>query len=102
MKNFKITELVKFQVKETTTEEQLLTAADFLNKFQEKQEGYLDAELIKGVAENEWYLVYHYEDMEKVKAIGEKMRSNKVFDEFMPLTVPVSVSVTFYQQIKKW
>jgi hypothetical protein len=97
-----ITELVKFKVLETTTDEQLISKADILNDFQQKQDGFMDAELVKGIKESEWYLIYHYQNMEKVKIIGEKMRSSKVFDEFMPLTEPGSLSVNFYQQLKKW
>jgi hypothetical protein len=97
-----ITEFVKFKVLETTTQEQLIAKANILNAFQEKQDGFIDAELVKGVTENEWYFVYHYENMEKVKAIGEKMRNSKVLDEFAPLTVPGSLGVSFYQQLKMW
>jgi len=97
-----ITELVKFKVLEAITEEQLLSKAGILHDFQKKQDGYMDGELVKNVGENEWCLIYHYESQEKVKAIGERMRNSKVFDEFMPLTVPGSVSVTLYHQLKKW
>jgi hypothetical protein len=102
MKNSIITEFVKFRVLETTTVEQLILKADILNDFQKELDGYKDAELVKGVQENEWYLVYHYESMDKVKVIGEKMRSSRLFDEFVPLVVPGSLGVTFYQQLKKW
>jgi hypothetical protein len=102
MKNTIITEFVKFKVLESTTVEQLSLKADILNDFQNQQDGFIDAELVKHAEENEWYLIYHYESMEKVKAIGEKLRSSKVFDEFIPLTVPGSVSVSFYQKLKKW
>lgn len=97
-----ITELVKFKVLETTTDEQVLSKADILNDFQKKQDGFIDAELVKDMNENTWYFIYHFESMEKVKAIGEKLRSNKVFDAFMPVTVPGSVSVSFHQHSKKW
>jgi hypothetical protein len=97
-----ITEFVKFMTLETTTDEQLISKADILNDFQKKQDGFIDAELVKGIKESEWYFVYHYENMEKVKAIGEEIRNSKVFDEFTPLTIPGSLSVTFYQQLKKW
>jgi len=97
-----ITELVKFKVLETTTDEQLISKADILNDFQKKQDGFIDAELVKDIKEGEWYFVYHYESMEKVKAIGERMRSSRVFEEFTPLTAPGSLGVTFYHQLKKW
>ncbi len=97
-----ITELVSFKVLEATTDEQLITKADILNDFQKKQDGFIDGELVKDVKENAWFFIYHYESMEKVKTIGEKMRNSKVFDEFTPLTVPGSLSVTFYQQLRTW
>ena len=102
MKNSIITEFVSFKVLETTTDEQLMAKADFLNDFQKKQDGFIDAELVKDVKENEWRFVYHYESMEKVKVIGEKMRSSKIFDGFTPITVPGSLSVTFYNHLRKW
>jgi hypothetical protein len=102
MKSAMITEFVKFQALETTTEDQLLAKTDFLNDFQKEQDGYIDGELVKAVGANEWCIIYHYENMEKVKAIGEKMRGNKVFDGFMPLIVPGSLSVTFHQYLRKW
>jgi hypothetical protein len=102
MKNEIITEFVKFKVLETTSVEQLISNADFLNDFQQEQDGYIDAELVKSVDENSWYLIYHYESMEKVKVIGEKMRISKVFDEFIPLIEPGSLNVTFFHQSKKW
>ncbi len=102
MKDAIITEFVKFNVLETTTDEQLLLKADFLNDFQKKQDGYIDGEIVKDANENAWCLIYHYESFEKVKAIGEKMRNNKVFDEFFPLTVPGTLSITLYRQMKKW
>jgi ABC-type uncharacterized transport system substrate-binding protein len=102
MKTSMITEFVKFQVLESTSDEQLLSSADILNDFQKKQDGFIDAEVVKNVAENAWCFVYHYESMEKVKAIGEKLRSSKVFDVFMPLIVPGSLNVTFHQQLRTW
>jgi hypothetical protein len=102
MKDKIITEFVNFKVLETTNVEQLISKADILNDFQKKQDGYIDAELVKGVEGNVWCLIYHYENLEKVKLIGEKMRSSRVFDEFIPLIVPGSLSVTFYHQLKKW
>ncbi len=56
---------------------------------------------MKSVKENEWYLIYHYENMEKVKVIGEKCVAVKCLMNSLPLTVPGSLSVTFYQQFKK-
>ena len=102
MKNTIITEFVKMKVLETTTDEQLLLKADILNNFQKMQDGFIDSELVKDINDSSWCFIYHFENMEKVKAIGEKMRSSKVFDEINPLIVPGSFSVTFYQHWKKW
>jgi len=102
MKNSIITELVKFKALETTTDEQLISKANTFNDFQRKQDGFIDAELVKDVKENLWYLIYHYESMDKVKVVGEKLRESKMFDELMPLLDRDSVSITFYKQLKKW
>ena len=42
------------------------------------------------------------ESLKKLKAIGEKMRSCKIFDLFNPLIVPGSLCVTFNVRLRKW
>jgi hypothetical protein len=103
MKDSIITEFVNFRVLETTTDEQLLSKADtFINDFLKKQDGFADAELVKDVEGNARCFIIHYESFEKVKAIVEKMRNCKEFDEFKSVIVPGSISVTFNHQIRKW
>ena len=97
-----ITELVRFKLLGSTTEAQLLSKAQLLNDFHKKQDGYIDCELVKDVNEESWYFIYHYECLEKVMKVGEKLCQSKAFDEFMPLLVPDSVNVSFYKQLKKW
>lgn len=102
MKTKVITEFVKIEALQTTTSEQLLTKAEVINSFLQKQDGFIDAELIKAMEGNIWYFIYHIENMEKLKAVGEKLRSSKLFDEITPLIVPGSMSVTFFSQVKRW
>lgn len=97
-----ITEFVKIEVLQTTTEEQLMSKAEIINAFLQKQDGFIDAELVKAVEGTIWYFIYHIENFEKLKAVGEKLRSSKLFDEITPLIVPGSFSVTFYNQLKIW
>ncbi len=102
MKNTMITELVRLKALESTTDDQLLAAADNLNDFLSNQEGFVDSELVKPMEGNEWYFIYHFGSMEKLKAIGEKLRSNNMFDEISRLIVPGSFGVTFYSRVKEW
>ncbi len=103
MKNSMVTELIKFKVLDTTTDDELISKADIMiHDFQKKQDGFIDAELVKGVEEDTWYFIYHYENLEKLKAVAEKIRKNKGFKEFTPVIIPDSVDVTFYYHIKKW
>lgn len=102
MKTTVITEFVKIEALQTTTSEQMLTKAEVINSFLQKQDGFIDAELIKAMEGNIWYFIYHIENMEKLKAVGEKLRSSKLFDEITPLIVPGSMSVTFFSQVKRW
>ena len=102
MKAKMITELVNFKALETTTDEQLILKVDLLNEFQKKQDGFIDAELLKDVKENAWCIIYHYESFEKLQAIGEKLRASKEFDEFISLIFPESLSITFYHQVSMW
>jgi hypothetical protein len=97
-----ITEFVKLEVLQTTTDEQLLAKADIINQFLQQQDGFIDAELIKAIEGNVWFFIYHIENFEKLKAVGEKLRAMKLFDEIVPLIVPGSMSVSFYHQIKNW
>jgi ABC-type uncharacterized transport system substrate-binding protein len=102
MKAKMITELVNFKALETTTDEQLILKVDLLNEFQKKQDGFIDAELLKDVKENAWCIIYHYESFEKLQAIGEKLRASKEFDEFISLIFPKNLSITFYHQVSMW
>lgn len=97
------TEFVKFKVLETTTDEQLISEANsHINGFQKKQDGFIDTELVKNIEENEWYFIFHYENIEKIKAVGEKMRKNKSFDQLNALIVPGSIRVTLYHHLRNW
>ena len=102
MKNTIITEFVKIEALETTTDEQMKTAADVINNFLQQQDGFIDAELVKAVEGNIWHFIYHIETLEKLKVIGEKMRSAKMFGEITPLIVPGTLSVSFFTQLKSW
>lgn len=102
MKNSVITEFVKLEALQTTTNEDLINKADLINEFLKNQDGFIDAELVKSTDGNFWYLIYHIENFEKLKAVGEKLRSNKLFDLITPLIVPGSMNVSFYNNIKNW
>ena len=98
-----MTEFVKFQVLETTTDARLLKSADALvNGFMKTQDGYIDAELVKNEADNTWCFIYHFESPEKAKALGEKMRQSPEFRAYIALVDPASINVTFYRQMKTW
>jgi len=102
MKETVITEFVKIEVLQTTTVEQLLSKVQIINEFIQKQDGFIDAELVKAIDGNTWYFIYHIEDFEKVKFVGEKIRAMKLFDVLTPLIEPGSMSVSFYRQLKNW
>jgi hypothetical protein len=103
MKTTIITEFVNFKVLETTSTEQLLVKADnMIDGFLRQQEGFMDGELVKNAQENACSFILRYDSMEKVKAIVDKMRSCKEFDEFKSVIVPGSISVSFNQMIRKW
>jgi len=103
MKTTIITEFVKFKALETTSDEQLISKADLNVKgFHKKQDGFIDAELVKDVKENAWCFIFHYESLEQIMAVGEKLRKSKEFGEFIPLIVPQSISASFYNHLKKW
>ncbi len=102
MKSTMITEFVRIEALQTTTEEQLLNRADAINGFLSKQDGFIDAELVKAVEGKTWYFIYHIENLEKLKAVGEKIRAIKLFDEITPLIEPGSLTVSFFQQCKYW
>jgi hypothetical protein len=102
MKNTIITEFVKIELLKTATEEQLLNAAENINGFLQKQDGFIDSELAKDFEGNTWYFIYHIENIEKLRVVGEKIRSIKLFDALIPFITPGSMSVSFFNQVKKW
>lgn len=97
-----ITEFVRVEALQTTTDDQLLAKAEIINQFIQKQDGFIDAELVKAMDGNVWFFIYRIENFEKLKTVGEKLRAMKLFDEITPLIEPGSMSVSFYQQLKNW
>jgi hypothetical protein len=102
MKNTIITEFVQIEALQTTTDEQIKLKADVINNFLQQQDGFINAELVKAVEGSIWHFIYHIENFEKLKVIGEKMRSSKMFEEITPLIVPGSLGVSLYTQLKTW
>lgn len=98
-----ITELINLNLLATVTDEQLIAKSDLLiEDFMKKQDGFIDAELVKDVDKNAWSFIYHFDNIEKLKAIGGAMRNSKEFAEFVTLIVPGSLSVTLHDQLRKW
>lgn len=97
-----ITELVQFKALETTTDEQIEVAVNNLNEFQKTLDGFIDAELIKNIKENSRSILFHYENFDKVMAIGTALKDNKVFSDFTSLVIKESLSISFHQQLKRW
>ncbi len=102
MKNTVITALVRLEVLPSTTEEQVLRKADLINDFLQNQDGFIDCELVKAIEGNTWYLIYHIENIEKLRAVGQKLRSNKLFDELIPIITTGSMNFSFFNKLKKW
>lgn len=97
-----ITELVQFKALDTTTEEQMTKSVNDLNEFQKKHEGLLDAEISKDLKGNAWCIVFHYENFEKVQAIGAALRSSQEFGDFISLIESESLDISFFQPLKSW
>lgn len=98
-----ITEFIKLNLAETVADEQMIAKSDLLiNDFMKKQDGFIDAELVKEGDKNAWSFIYHFDNIEKLKAIGEAMRKSKEFAEFITLVAPGSLSVTLHDQLRKW
>lgn len=102
MKTTIITEFVKIEALQTTTNEQLLAKVNLINDFLQNQDGFIECEFVKAMEGNTWFLIYHIENMEKLRAVGEKLRSNKLFDELIPLITKGSMNFSFFNQVKKW
>jgi len=103
MKQSMITELVKFKALETISDEQLISTAGLnVNGFHKKQDGFIDAELVKHVEDKEWCLIFHYESLEKLMKAGDKMLKSREFGELIPLLVPQSIHATFYDHLRMW
>jgi hypothetical protein len=102
MKAKEITEFIRIEVMPSTTDDLLLSKADVINEFLQKQDGFIDAELVKSIEGNVWYFIFHLEDFEKVKAVREKIRDVKLFDDLISLIQPNRMEVSFFNQFKRW
>jgi hypothetical protein len=100
MKNTMITEFVEISLPETTTVEQFTEKAENFANFLKKQDGFIDGEIAQALEGNAWRFVFHFENMEKVKTIGEKMRASSEFSEFK--LVIAGFGVSFFEQVRKW
>ena len=100
MKETKITEFVEISLPETTTVEQFTEKAENFVSFLKRQDGFIDGEMTQALEGNAWRFIFHFENMEKVKAIGEKMRAGSEFAEFK--SVIAGFGVSFFKQVKKW
>ncbi len=101
MKTTIITELVKLEVL-PEAEAEILAKGEAVSSFLQKNNGFLDGELIKSTEGGVWYFIYHFESMDKLKEAGQKLRASGLFNELNSITVPGSLSVTFFEQIRKW
>lgn len=97
-----ITEFVQFESLDTTTDEQLVSAVNDLNEFQKKHDGFIDSEIAKDMKDGSWRIIFHYENFEKVQAIGAQLRSSKEFADFNSLIQSESLSIFFSHQLKGW
>lgn len=95
-----ITEFVEISLPETTTVELFTEKAENFVAFLRKQEGYIDGEMVRAPESNNWRFIFHFESMEKVNAIGEKMRTSSEFASFK--TVIAGFGVSFFEQVRKW
>ena len=102
METMIITEFVQFETLEKTTNEQLIEAVNRLNQFQKNLGGLLDAEISRNMKDDSWSIIFHYEDMEKVQAIGAPLRSSQEFMDFNSLIANESLRISFCQQLKTW
>jgi hypothetical protein len=100
MKETMITEFVEISLPETTTVEQFTEKAENFANFLKKHDGYIDGEMTHSLENNVSRFVFHFENMEKVKAIGEKMRASNEFAEFK--SVIADFGVSFFKQARKW
>ena len=97
-----ITELIEIKLLDSIKKDELLLKANEINTFLKNEDGFIRAELIKEIESNVWNFVYHFENFEKLKAVGAKLKSNKMFEGIKQLSVPDSMNVSFYEQIEIW
>lgn len=98
-----IIEIVTFRTAETTPDSQIVSAAEnLIINFWKKQDGFIDAELVKELNTKVWSFIYHFEDIQKLKTGGGLMRLSDEFKDFTTVILPESIQVTFNSFLKKW
>ncbi|MFP4196102.1 MAG: antibiotic biosynthesis monooxygenase family protein [Methanomassiliicoccales archaeon] len=95
----RIVEIAQFRLKEGMDEERFLSISNgFQEKYLEKQEGYIDRELLRsgGV----WVDLIHWESLEAAQAVADEIMEHPESKDYIDTMDPESVSLRFFQQVQ--
>ncbi len=98
-----ITEIVRFKTTEDMNRDELIKIVDGLEKnFHSKQKGFVDTELLYHEAENEWYMIQHWQSKDELKEASRKIFTDQAAEDFVKALDKQSVKMLILPQINTW
>jgi quinol monooxygenase YgiN len=102
MKKDVITEFVKIETLQTTTDDQLISKAEIIIQFLQKQDGFIDTELLYDKKENTWIMIQHWASLEQMKASSANMFMDNATEAFRDAIEPKSISISVFPVLRTW
>ncbi len=97
-----IVEIAQFKLASGVTDEEFIKEAEMVQKnFLEKQNGYIDRELLKD-KDGQWIDILHWNSMEEAQRAAEVMMKEPTTQGFMQKIDPSSVKMLHLGQMKTW
>lgn len=98
----KIVEIAQFKLAAGVDEQGFLKEAEAVQRdFLEKQNGYMDREILKG-GDGQWIDIVHWRSMEDAKHAADAIMQDPACLGFLQKIDPASVKMFHLQQVKTW
>ena len=97
-----IVEIAQFKLAASVSEEEFLKEAEAVQKgFLEKQNGYIDRELLKS-EDGLWVDILHWNSMEEAQNASEMLLKDSAAQGFIRKIDPTTIKILHLMQLRKW
>lgn len=88
-------EILEFKFIPTIQDEEILIKINAtIEKFHKKQDGFIDAEVLKNTSEKLWYLILHYKSIANIKNSAENLKVSAEIDALKRIVVPDTIKIS--------